>query len=70
MNRTAITANGISQVGYEQGSQILEIEFASGNVFQFFNVPEKMFDQFMSSAHKEFYYERNIYERFPYKRIE
>jgi len=70
MNRTAITANGIAQVGYEQGSEILEIEFTSGKVFQFFNVPEKMFNQFMNTPQKEFYYERNIYERFPYKRVE
>lgn len=70
MNRTGVTANGIAQVGYEQGSEILEIEFTSGKVFQFYNVPEKMFDQFMNTTQKESYYEINIYERFPYKRIE
>jgi hypothetical protein len=43
MHRTAIAANGISQVGYEDGSEILEIEFTQWQVFQFFNVPPKMF---------------------------
>jgi KTSC domain-containing protein len=70
MNRTGVTANGIAQVGYEDGSEILEIEFSSGKVFQFFNVPQKMFNQLMSTSHKEIYYEREILERFPYKRIE
>jgi hypothetical protein len=29
-----------------------------------------MFDQLMDSQFKEFYYQNNIHERFPYKRIE
>ena len=70
MHRTAIAANGISQVGYEDGSEILEIEFTSGSVFQFFNVPSKTFHQLMDAQFKEFYYQNNIHERFPYKRIE
>ena len=70
MHRTAITANGIAQVGYEDGSEILEIEFTSGNVFQFFNVPPRMFHQLMDTPFKEFYYQNNIHDRFPYKRIE
>jgi KTSC domain len=68
MHRTAIAANGITQVGYEDGSEILEIEFTSGK--EFFNVPPKMFHQLMDSPFKEFYYQNNIHERFPYKRIE
>jgi len=70
MHRTAVAANGIAQVGYEDGSEILEIEFKSGNVFQFFNVPPKMFHQLMDTPFKEFYYQNNIYDRFPYKRVE
>jgi KTSC domain len=70
MHRTAIAANGIAQVGYEDGSEILEIEFTSGKVFQFFNVPPKMFHQLMDTQFKEFYYQNNIHDRFPYKRIE
>jgi KTSC domain len=69
MNRTAVTANGIAQVGYDDGSEILEIEFSSGKVFQFFNVPQKMFNQLMTASQKEIYYEREIYDRFPYQRI-
>jgi hypothetical protein len=70
MNRTAIASPGIAQVGYEEGSEILEIEFVSGKIYQFYNVPSKMFNQLMSASHKELYYETNILVRFPYKRIE
>ena len=49
--------------------EILEIEFVSGKVFQFYNVPLKLFDQLMNSSQKELYYESNILVRFPYTRI-
>jgi hypothetical protein len=70
MNRTAIASPGIAQVGYEEGSGTLEIEFVSGKIYQFYNVPLELYDQLMSSSYKELCYERNILERFPYQRIE
>jgi hypothetical protein len=39
-------------------------------VFQFFNVPPKTFHQLMDTPFKEFYYQNNIHDRFPYKRVE
>jgi hypothetical protein len=69
MNRTTVASPGIAQVGYEEGSEILEIEFVSGKIFQFYNVPLKLFDQLMNSSQKELYYESNILIRFPYTRI-
>ena len=70
MHRTAITSPGIEQLGYEEGSEILEIKFVSGTVYEFYNVPSKMYEQLMSSPRKELFYETNILVRFPYKRLE
>ena len=69
MNRTTVGSPGIAQVGYEEGSETLEIEFVSGKIFQFYNVPLKLFDNLMKSSQKEVYYESNILVRFPYTRI-
>lgn len=70
MHRTAVGSAGIAQVGYDEGSEILEIEFASGSVYDFFNVPPKIYDQLMQSSTKEIYYESNVLDRFPYRRVE
>jgi KTSC domain len=69
MNRTTVGSPGIAQVGYEEGSETLEIEFVSGKIFQFYNVPLKLFNQLMNSSQKELYYESHILVRFPYTRI-
>ena len=70
MNRTTIASPGIEQLGYEEGSEILEIKFVSGTTYEFYNVPLRLFDQLMKSPRKELFYETNILVRFPYKRIE
>jgi len=70
MNRTTVGSPGIAQVGYEEGSEILEIEFVSGKVYDFYNVPLKLYEQLLKSTTKELFYEANILVRFPYKRIE
>ena len=69
MNRTTVASPGIAQLGYEEGSEILEIKFVIGTIYEFYNVPLKLFDQLMNSSCKELFYETNILVRFPYKRI-
>ena len=70
MHRTTVGSVGISQVGYDEGAHTLEIEFVSGSVYDFFNVPPKIYDDFMHSATKERFYESNVLARFPYQRVE
>ena len=70
MHRTVVASAGIQELGYEEGSEILEIKFVSGSVYDFYNVPLKLYDQMMDSPRKELFYETNILVRFPYKRLE
>ena len=41
MNRKPVRSSNISSIGYDSESKTLEIEFHSGGVYQYFNVPEK-----------------------------
>jgi hypothetical protein len=73
MQRTAVSISGINEVGYHEDSEAhgtLEIEFESGHVYQFFNVPPKVYDEFMRASSREDYYHVNICSRFPNSRIE
>lgn len=69
MHRIPVTSTEISQVGYQEGSETLEIKFERGGVYQFFNVPSDVFDGLMSAASKEGYYHSKIGERFPCSRV-
>jgi len=65
MHRFPIPSTEITQVGYQEDSETLEIQFVKGGVYQFFNVPSTVFDEFMSAPSKEGYYHSKIGERFP-----
>ena len=69
MHRFPIPSTEITQVGYQEDSETLEIQFVKGGVYQFFNVPSKVFDEFMSAPSKEGYYHSKIGERFPCSRV-
>lgn len=69
MHRTAVASTLITQVGYDQDSQTLEIMFSTESIYQFFNVPSSVHDELMSAPSKEECYSSKIGNRFPYLRI-
>jgi len=72
MHRTLVSTKGITQVGYHEDSDVhgtLELEFESGCVYQFFNVPPKTYDEFIHASSRENYYYDHIRSRFPNSRI-
>jgi hypothetical protein len=69
MQRFPIPSTEFTKVGYQEDSETLEIQFVKGGVYQFFNVPPAVFNEFMSAPSKEGYYHSKIGERFPCSRI-
>ena len=69
MHRIPVSSVDITQVGYHEDSETLEIQFSRGEVCQYFNVPPTVYDELMHSAAKEQYYQSKIGERFPCSRI-
>jgi hypothetical protein len=69
MRRTPVSSAGITQVGYHEDSETLEIAFSKGGVYQFFNVPTMIYDSLMSATSKDDYYHTSIGTRFPCSRI-
>lgn len=44
MNRTPVSSSSLASVGYDPENMVLEIEFYSGGIYQYFNVPESVYD--------------------------
>jgi hypothetical protein len=69
MYRTPVTSSNIQSIGYDAPSAVLEVEFTSGDVYQYFNVPEHVHQQFMNaSSHGEFLAD-NIRYNYRYQKI-
>ena len=69
MERKRVSASTIRSVGYDPGQQVLEIEFSSGNITQYSGVSPEVHRRFMSSPSPGSFYQDQIEENFPSKRI-
>lgn len=69
MNRTPVSSSNIQSIGYDPQTATLEVEFTSGEVYQYFNVPEYLYQQFLNtSSHGEFLND-NIRYNYRYQKI-
>jgi hypothetical protein len=67
MNRIPVSSSNLKSVGYE--NQTLEIEFHSGGLYQYPNVPSSIYQGLMSASSKGSYFAQQIKNRFPFHRL-
>lgn len=67
IERAKVASSNIASVGYDKVSQILEIEFHHGAIYQYFDVPEKVFEELMSSSALGSYFMNEIKNKFKYQ---
>lgn len=60
MNRQPITSSNIASIGYDADSQTLEIEFLNGNVYQYFDIPQYVYEELMNASSHGQYLAQNI----------
>lgn len=64
MNRTPVNSSNLASIGYDSQSEILEIEFHSGGVYQYDDVPMDVYTGLMqASSHGKYFhaYVKNVY---------
>lgn len=60
MERKAVLSTNIVSVGYDAKTQVLEIEFGSGGVYQYSGVPEARYKSLMKASATGSYFHREI----------
>ena len=69
MNRQAVTSSNIASIGYDANSQTLEVEFLNGGVYQYFDVPQHIYDGIMSADSHGQYLAQNIKGAYRYSKV-
>ncbi len=64
MDRVSVVSTNIRSVGYDPESSTLEVEFNSGSIYQYLDVPESEYEGLMNAASKGRYLNRNIKGRY------
>ncbi len=69
MERVSVVSTNVRSVGYDKSSSILEIEFKSGSIYQYFAVPEKEYQGLMNAVSKGRYLNQNIKDSYRYIQV-
>jgi len=69
MNREPVESSDLSSVGYDLSTKTLEIEFNSGGVYQYFDVPENIHSELMSAPSKGKYFHKFIKNVYRYQKV-
>lgn len=70
MFRTPVVSSNIQSVGYDENSQVLEIEFHSGALYWYYSVPQSVFNALMQASSHGKYLHENIKGVYRYEKIE
>jgi len=69
MERYAVASSNIRSVGYDSQTQTLEVEFLNGSIYQYYGVPENMYEQMMQQQSKGRFLNTYIKNQYPYSRV-
>ena len=69
MDRKRVNASTIRSVGYDGGTQLLEIEFTSGSIVQYAGVSPEVHRRFMNAPSPGSFFQDEIEENFSGRRI-
>lgn len=69
MQRVPIISATIRSIGYDARMAILEVEFNSGDVYRYFNVPEHLYRNLISAVSKGQFLNEYIRYNYRYQKI-
>ncbi|MCK4435361.1 KTSC domain-containing protein [Candidatus Bathyarchaeota archaeon] len=69
MIRQPVSSSNIHSIGYDSKSQTLEIEFHGGGIYQYFKVPESIYNALMSASSHGSFFHRHIKDHFRWTKI-
>lgn len=69
MHRQAVSSSNVASIGYDPASMTLEVEFHSGGIYQYFDVPQSVYEGLMSSDTHGGYLARSIKGVYRYSKL-
>lgn len=68
-NMIPVTSTKISAIGYEASPMILRVEFIKDGAFEYYSVPELVFEDFMNASSKGVFFVKFIKDRYRYVKV-
>jgi len=62
-------SSNIARFGYDETNQVLFVEFTNGNVYQYFDVPNTVFEQMKTAPSKGSFLAQGVKGTYRYARV-
>ncbi len=70
IQRIGVSSSALRSVGYDQEQRVLEIEFTSGEVYQYFDVPPEVYRGLMAAeSHGRYFHQHMRNKSYRYQRM-
>ncbi|SNT35760.1 KTSC domain-containing protein [[Luteovulum] sphaeroides subsp. megalophilum] len=69
MDRQSVASSNLAEVGYDSDLETLEVQFKSGGIYQYFNVPAFMYERLMSADSLGRFFNAEIKGHYPEAKV-
>lgn len=66
IERIPVDSSNISSVGFDKDTGTLAVEFKSGGVYHYHNVPKTIYDEFLADKSQGSHFHKNIKNQYKY----
>lgn len=70
MERQEVESTTMRSVGYNQAKQVLEIEFQSGMIYQYLDIPSAIYKELLEAESKGRYFNSEIRDTYEFIRVD
>ena len=69
MERIPLESEALSSVGYDPAQRVLEVEFRSGRVYQYFGVPQHEAERLLGAESQGAFFSERVRDRYPCEQV-
>ncbi|WP_082323363.1 KTSC domain-containing protein [Xanthomonas oryzae] len=69
MDREHVSSSNLVSAGYDSASETLELEFKDGSVYQYYNVTDHLYQQFVHAPSKGQFFNAYIKNVLPFSKV-
>ena len=69
MEMHSVESSNVAAIGYDEATQTVQVQFNDGSTYQYFDVPQNVYDDFFNSDSKGKFLHANIKGVYRYSRV-
>lgn len=69
MERVSVSSSNIASIGHDTSSQTLEVEFLNGSIYEYYDVPEHVYQELISASSVGGYFAQRVKNVYGFSRI-